>query len=362
MKVSIVDKMHVAGTVRTSDGYLAADARIARTGIYEYSGAEMGMPDRAVVKVYRPEETVFSDASMASFAHKPVTLGHPAQNVTSDNWAKHARGYSGDTVKRDGQFVRVPLIVTDAAAIRRVEAGEVELSAGYTVQIDHTPGTTPDGEAYDCAMVGAIVGNHIAIVPKGRAGSQCRIGDSLWPTDVKDSPDVTTKTAVIDGVPVLVTDASEAIIAKRDATIMDLTAARDKAVTDLAVQQAEVVRLNKELSDAKVTPERLAALVTARAAVVADAAKLAPDLTVTDAMDDAAIRKAVVSARLGDVAKDWNDAQISAVFASFPRDEAPAGNRIGDALQRSVATKPVADENKAWNDSVADLNAWRNKA
>lgn len=367
MRINVADRMEISGTSRTADGYLVADARIARTGIYEYAGREMGRPDIPVVRMYRPDATVFSDASMASFAHKPVTLGHPAKNVTADTWRDHARGYAGDTVKRDGEFVRVPLIVTDATAIARIEAGEAELSAGYNVDVDMTAGTTPDGQAYDGMMVGVIDGNHIAIVPRGRAGSMCRIGDA-WDfndDDSKETP-MTTKTITFDGLPLLVTDAAEAAIAKRDAQLLDaaaaLTAEQGKVATlttTISTKDAEIVTITAARDAAVVTPAKLAEMVAARAATVADAKVLAPSLTVTDAMTDADIRKGVVLANVGDAAKDWTDEQFAASFATLPR---AGGTAMTDGIRATFLTPSVGSQaasESAWQDSVNDLNASR---
>ena len=43
--MNFTDIVTVAGTRRTGDGYLVADARIARTGIQTYSGVEIGRPE-----------------------------------------------------------------------------------------------------------------------------------------------------------------------------------------------------------------------------------------------------------------------------------------------------------------------------
>ena len=48
---------------RTSDGYLVAMGKAARTGIQIYSGSEVGRPDLAQVRVYRPADEVFSCCS-----------------------------------------------------------------------------------------------------------------------------------------------------------------------------------------------------------------------------------------------------------------------------------------------------------
>ncbi len=173
-----IDASTVAGTRRTADGYLVADVKTARTGIQLYAGHEVGKPEMQVVKVYRPETQVFDTASLGSYAHKPVINDHPAEAVTADNWKALAVGAIGDEIARDGEFVRVPLIVMDAAVIAEIEGGKRELSAGYTCDLAWEPGTTPAGEKYD-AIQKHIRINHVAIVQRGRAGSEARIGDGV---------------------------------------------------------------------------------------------------------------------------------------------------------------------------------------
>src|SRR4051812_27104347 len=107
--MDLYDTFTLDGVRRTADGYLAAFAKVARTGIQEYRGSELGRPDLGVVRVYRPPEEVFSADALHSFAHRPVTLRHPSQPVSSKNWRKHAGGQTGDEVVRDGEYIRVPM-------------------------------------------------------------------------------------------------------------------------------------------------------------------------------------------------------------------------------------------------------------
>lgn len=181
MQTFFTDKAPVSGLHRTADGYLAAEARIARTGIQIYSGAEVGKPDRATVRVYRSPEQVFSADAMASAAHKPITIDHPAGGVDPSTWRKEAVGWTSGEVVRDGGFLRIPMMLADLAAINAVQNGTRELSCGYSCSLQWTPGTTPQGEAFDAQQIGIRL-NHVAIVPAGRAGSECRIGDSAMNT------------------------------------------------------------------------------------------------------------------------------------------------------------------------------------
>src|SRR5690606_15489766 len=130
------DTVTVAGKPRrTKDGYLVADARVARTGIQQYLGSELGKPELPIVRVYRPEESVFHADAMLSYAYRPMTNDHPAEPVTADNWRDVAVGQTGGEVARDGDFVRVPLVLMDATAIADYEAGKRELSMGYEAEI-----------------------------------------------------------------------------------------------------------------------------------------------------------------------------------------------------------------------------------
>ena len=183
------DRVTVGKWRRTTDGFLVTNARVARSGIQVYAGAEVGRPEMDEVRVYRPELEVFSGPTLRSFAHRPVTNNHPDVPVTSDNWRKYAVGQTGDEVMRDGQFVRVPMVLMDAEVIRAVEDGKRELSQGYTCDLKWGPGTTDDGQPYDAVQT-QIRGNHTAIVKAARGGSSLRLGDgSVVRDEDPDEPD-----------------------------------------------------------------------------------------------------------------------------------------------------------------------------
>ncbi|MBO0903807.1 DUF2213 domain-containing protein [Jiella sonneratiae] len=157
------------------DGYLVADVRIARAGIYQYAGRELGRADLGMVNVYRPPAAVFDARAMRSFALRPVTMDHPATGVSAATWRQHAIGTLGEEIRRDGIFLRGTAIIHDGAAIETIRAGKRELSAGYVSSLTWQDTATPEGERAQ-AVMGGITGNHVAVVERGRAGAQCRIG------------------------------------------------------------------------------------------------------------------------------------------------------------------------------------------
>lgn len=176
--VMLMDRAPLERVRKLADGRIAAVARFARSGVYTYTGAEVGRPHLSTVNVYRPESEVFDQAAMASFAHKAITVGHPSQAVTADNWKSHSAGWTEGKIARDGEFLEIPLMLADASAVRAYESGEArELSAGYDCELVWGDGIAPDGTHYQAKQT-RIRGNHIAQVPVGRAGSTCRLGDS----------------------------------------------------------------------------------------------------------------------------------------------------------------------------------------
>lgn len=175
--VMLLDRAPLERVRKLADGRIAAVARFARSGVYTYSGSEVGRPDLATVNVYRPESEVFDQAAMASFGHKAITIGHPSEAVSAGNWKDHSVGWTEGKIARDGEFVEIPLMLADASAVQAYEGGARELSAGYTSDLTWGDGVAPDGTPYQATMR-QIRGNHIALVAKGRAGSACRIGDS----------------------------------------------------------------------------------------------------------------------------------------------------------------------------------------
>ena len=155
----------------TIEGYLVCrNVPIARTGAQEYMARELmldGDPERPVVVDRRPED-VFEPAVLASFEGKPVTDGHPPENVGPENYAAYSRGHV-QNVRREGDFIVADLYINDKALASDIQNGvKREVSCGYTCNY------VPDGAGYRQER---IRGNHVAVVPRGRAGHEVAIQD-----------------------------------------------------------------------------------------------------------------------------------------------------------------------------------------
>ncbi|APG91143.1 DUF2213 domain-containing protein [Sinorhizobium americanum] len=375
-----IDASTIAGTRRTADGYLVADVRTARTGIQLYAGREVGKPEMQVVKVYRPEDEVFDKASLGSYAHKPVTNDHPVEAVTPDNWKAVSVGQIGDEVARDGEFVRIPLIVMDAAAIKAIDDGKRELSAGYTCDLAWEAGTTPEGEKYDAIQKDIRI-NHVAIVQRGRAGSEARIGDGAgkWGvspvnTQIADEriPKMDLRKLLVDGLTVETTDQGAQAIIKLQKDLESSAAkfadAEKAHQTALAAKDAELAKKDAEIDALKgkiLSDADLDKRVQARAGLVAKANVLAKDVK-TEGLSDAAIRKAVVVAKLGDAAiADKSEAYIDARFDMLVEDASKGGGADPFRVAVQQGLSQVSDASAsvtAHKAMVTDLeSAWQTK-
>ena len=158
--------------VDTPEGFLICkDVPIARTGPQDYLARELmldGDPDR-LVTVQRHPEDVFEEATLASFEGKPICDGHPPENVGPENYAAYTKGHI-QNVRRDGDYIVADLYINDANLANEVRNNvKREVSCGYLCNY------VPDGAGYRQER---IRGNHVAVVPKGRAGAAVAIHDA----------------------------------------------------------------------------------------------------------------------------------------------------------------------------------------
>lgn len=373
--MQFTDAVTVAGTRRTEDGYLIAEARAVRTGIQVYAGGEVGRPDLSAVRVYRSPEEVFAADSLRSFTHAPITLDHPKEQVTAETWKDLAVGEVSTMVKKDGEWVLLPLILKDAKGIAEVEGGKRQLSAGYTCELDWTPGTTADGHAFDAQQKNIKI-NHLAIVDAARAGSQARIGDGagkwgaapITPTPEKETRAMSDalRTVVVDGLSVQTTDQGAQAIDKLQKALADSAANIAKLQTDhaaalkakddnLAKKDEEIGALKADLKkaqDAAPKPADIDKMVADRAALVTTVKAIDVKIDVAG-KTDADLRKAAVAAKLGDeMVKDASEAEIAGMFKAIAKDVKPA-----DPFRTIVANglQQTNDADKAVTDAYAQM-------
>lgn len=174
-RVTRYDKSGVLGPpVKTEEGFIVYDAVISRPGVFTYQN-----PDGTTRRELRPRDEVFASAS--SFNNKPTTLLHPTNdegeriNVTPETAREFMTGHAFDvSADPEKDTVRARLTIMDRRHLAAIAGGMVEQSCGYDCDVDETPGVDPEFGEYD-AIQRNITGNHIATVPRGRAGANVRL-------------------------------------------------------------------------------------------------------------------------------------------------------------------------------------------
>ena len=316
------------GTLRPAqkraDGRLIVDAHLTRTGVFTYRN-----PDGTQRREYRPPEEVFRADSLASFALAPVTNDHPPENVTSRNARKYAVGSVGENVRQDGEHVAAQLVVFDQAVIDAMAAGKRDVSCGYECDLDETPGVTPSGERYD-AIQRNIVGNHLAIVSVGRAGTARVRMDGA--TQLLDGADRAEEKTIMDPEKIIATERSRADAAEERARAEKARADKLEAERDDA--REKLAKLEKERTDAAAA---VPALVAARVALVTAAGSVLGRDVRLDAMDDRAIKLAVIKKITGkEIEVGRSDDYVTARYdAAIERAE------TSEAIQRGQLTAVV---------------------
>ncbi|WP_029953932.1 DUF2213 domain-containing protein [Achromobacter sp. DH1f] len=167
----------------TNDGFLLCEGvPIARIGELLYADGEVPVePGRdGIIRIERTPDEVFRPETLASFEGKPVTMDHPAEFVTPDTWRQLAVGITQNVRRGEGldaDYVLADMLITDRMAIDAVrfdpkEPGKKplrEVSCGYDADYEQVePGR---------GVQRNIIGNHVALVERGRCGPRCAIGD-----------------------------------------------------------------------------------------------------------------------------------------------------------------------------------------
>jgi len=393
-----------AGTLqsarRTSQGYLRVDGWASRVGIQEYRN-----PDGSIRRELREPDAVFSNESLLGFEGAPITDDHPDEMVDLHNAKTLTKGHVLSVGRKDGDHVAVSMVVTDPALIAKMESGKRQLSTGYYVELDETPGVHPTFGRYDAKQVRVGPVNHLAVVERGRAGTarvrmdaamDVELGGTEVASDLTDASRVPHSDSVMD------LEAALAKIKELEAQLAALKSGGDGDGDEGRTDAADKARLEgerdaarKDAEDAKALVEQTkkdaAELVTKTVRESLDVlskatAVLGADAKITIKKDDADVEVALVDAPLRavkcavvkkvdsrDIAADKHDAYVEALFENAldnhaKRQDAAAKGADSLAAARAAAgtplTAPVETETKR-EDTAVDAEraaAEQNKA
>ena len=341
------DQVTFAAT-KTAEGFIRDTPIVGRTGILVYRNA-----DGTERKEYRPPEEAFKADSLASLQGKPITIGHKAF-VTAGNAAQVAPvGSVLSAGRQDGNAIRADIVIYNLDTTAR------ELSCGYTLDLDETPGTTPEGEHYD-AIQRNIVYNHLAVCSRGRAGIARLNMDGSQVIDDEDNSKEDkkmaemTKVRLDSGIEYECAPEVKVEIEKMRKDSADMKKEADKLQAKYDALDAE---LKKEKEGRKADAEKAKAnfdeAIKARVELlkVAEAHKVAN----ADSMTDTEIKTAVIKAVRGD-AINLDGKSADYIEAAYDMAKADVKQHEDGMAEQRKATQSH-DEGEQNNDAADDPEA-----
>lgn len=164
-----------------ADGRLhVAVSHISKATVNPYYGEEipgydtLGLDPKKVYNLLRDPSELAKGA--ATFNGLPVLSKHVPVSA-SDNQKDIVVGSTGTDAVFKSPYLDNSLVIWDAELIAAIESeDQAQLSCAYRYTPDMTPGIF-EGQSYD-GIMRDIVGNHVALVERGRAGSDVVVADS----------------------------------------------------------------------------------------------------------------------------------------------------------------------------------------
>lgn len=339
-------------------GFLVDRPIVARIGLQVY---QTPFGER---REFRPASEVFKADSLATYAGKPITVGHVT--VTPENAEKVVVGSCSGAGIPNGIGVEAPLNIYAKRAIESAKKKQTaEISVGYTsIDIDK-PGwgsnetgeyifeedlkedeQPPEGWVKFDALQTSISVNHIALVFKGRAGIAKLNLDSEqefpYDTDVNlnKEDEIMTVKIKLDG-------AIEFDVPKEVATFIETV----KADAEAAKTKADRLEAERDALQAKVDgiPEEIKAAVEKakadadeHAALVATASEAGVKC---DGLTAKEIKIAYVKEVMGNDISEKADAYIDTAFDIAKESDKMAAQRI--ALKGDAEKQNKEDEAEA---------------
>lgn len=349
---------------KTPEGYLKGRAIVTNTGIFRYRKS-----DGSFLNELRTPEEIGRSETLDSLVMQIMTDNHPNEEVNAENAKKLQVGFTGENVNFDGFVTSIPITITDAKTIDKIEKdGKVSLSCGYFADLKFEDGYAFGNNKYDAIQTN-IRYNHIAIVDRGRAGDLAKIKlrmDSQDAININENTIVDSKnqdnkknkeirnmskiklndnvefevdSRVAEEFEVLKKDKDtlKTQLGEKEATIAD----KDKTISDL---QGKNDSLNDQIESLKVEiPKQVKAELQNRIALVDAATKYGVE--VKDEMDDISIKKEIIlkvfpKADFTDKDEHYIEARYDS--AKEILDEQPA-NKNKQALSQPKTETPKKD-------------------
>ena len=333
---------------KTDEGFIRDTPIVGRTGILVYRNA-----DGTARREYRPPEEAFKADSLASLMGKPITIGHKAY-VTSGNAAQVAPvGSVLSAGRQDGNNIVADIVIYN------LDTNARELSCGYTLDLDETPGTTPEGEHYD-AIQRNIVYNHLAVCNRGRAGiarlnmDGSQVIDDENPKEDKEMAEM-TKVRLDSGIEYECAPEVKVEIEKMRKDSADMKKEADKLQAKFDALEAELAKEQEgRKADAEKAKANFDEAIKARVELlkVAEAHKVAN----ADSMTDTEIKTAVIKAVRGD-AINLDGKSADYIEAAYDMAKADVKQHEDGMAEQRKATQTHNEDGAQNNDAADDPEA-----
>jgi hypothetical protein len=268
----------------------------------------------------------------------PITNDHPPEFVDAGNAHKYQVGYTGERYDIDDNKVIVSMTVTHQDAIDAINSGKLELSLGYAVHLKPEKGEY-EGEHYDAVQLGPRY-NHLALVKRGRAGSEARMrfdgACELVPlkkiNKESDHNNLNKDKQEIE------------VMTKEDTNRIDtLMSENEELKVKFKNLQAKLDKAEMELENEKAlkTDSMIEARVRDKARLIAKAASFLGGMDDLFKKTDREIMEAVINSNRSDAIdlKDRSDDYVRGVFESsitqvVPREHMDAKGEIAEMMRR----------------------------
>ena len=180
--------VEATGIETTAEGFLVVPARLTRSGIFKYPYGN----------VYRSDYEVTRWESVKSLKGKSVTDLHPEGDtfVEPENWKQYEVGTVIDPYGHDNTISSNLLIkekkVIDRILEKKATGESIEISCGYYADLIEYKEDKVDPVTNEKYMFEQkdIIYNHVALVPKGRAGANIKL---MLDSMDKQTPEVKMK-------------------------------------------------------------------------------------------------------------------------------------------------------------------------
>lgn len=309
----------------TPSGALIFDAYATAIGVYRYI-----LADGREVWEYRGIDEVGKPESLITIAGAALTIYHPPEFITPDNWKLYTEGMFLTPGVLDGRRVKTRVIAWSRNAIDGVMSGELsEISMGYWQRPAASIGVF-EGQAYTITQTNMFY-NHGSLYEAGGGRLGSSIGPTLdsrrdssgreWrqlyaPAQVSQKSDSSKGRSMlinIGGVQVDVPDALalqvQAHLTNQDSKIQTLTKERDSAQGQAATMQALGQQQNADK-----TQKQEDAAFEARLKLRSDAKEVLPENYDFKGKTDRQIQLDALEAMGVKVAPEASDVTIAASF------------------------------------------------